>query len=73
MGNLGSMSSSYPTVSHSITVRAEKQASDDFLKEQIYCIARGTLPSVMWQPEWEGSLGENGYFICMAESLHCSP
>ena len=25
----------------------------------------------MWQPGWEGSLGENGYMnICMAESLH---
>ena len=22
--------------------------------------AHGTLLSVMWQPEWEGSLGENG-------------
>ena len=27
----------------------------------------------MWQPGWEGSLGENGYIICMAESLCCSP
>ena len=27
----------------------------------------------MWQPEREGSLGENGYITCMAESLHCSP
>ena len=26
-----------------------------------YCAARGTLLSVMWQPGWEGSLGENGY------------
>ena len=73
MGNLSSMSNSYPTVSHSITVSAEKQASNDFLKEQIYYIARGTPPSVMWQPGWEGSLGENGYIICMAESLHRSP
>ena len=23
--------------------------------------AQGTLPSVMWQPGWEGSLEENGY------------
>ena len=23
--------------------------------------AHGTLPSVMWQPGWEGSLSENGY------------
>ena len=26
-----------------------------------YCIAQGTLFNVMWQPGWEGSLGENGY------------
>ena len=26
-----------------------------------YCIAHGTLLSVMWQTGWEGSLGENGY------------
>ena len=74
MGNLGSMSNSYPIVSHSITVRAEKQASNNFLKgEHIYCIAHGTLLSVMWQPGWEGSLRENGYIICMAESLYGSP
>ena len=24
------------------------------------CTARGTLVSVVWQPGWEGSLGENG-------------
>ena len=24
------------------------------------CTAHGTLLNVMWQPEWEGSLGENG-------------
>ena len=34
----------------------------------------GTLLSVMWQPAWEGGLGENGYMdIYMAESFHCSP
>ena len=27
----------------------------------------------MWQPGWEGSLGKNGYIICMAESLCCPP
>ena len=27
----------------------------------IYYIAQGTLLNVMWQPEWEGSLGEKGY------------
>jgi len=25
----------------------------------------------MWQPGWEGALGENG--LCMAESLCCPP
>ena len=29
-----------------------------------YCIAHGTLFHVMWQPGWEGSLGENGH-MCM--------
>ena len=26
----------------------------------------------MWQPEWEGSLGENGYMYMLAEFLHYS-
>ena len=26
-----------------------------------YCRAQGTLLHVMWQPGWEGSLGEKGY------------
>ena len=26
-----------------------------------YCIAQGTLVIVVWQPGWEGSLGENGH------------
>ena len=26
-----------------------------------HCIAQGTLLNVMWQPGWEGSLGENEY------------
>ena len=26
-----------------------------------YCRAHGTLLNVMWQPGWEGNLGENGY------------
>ena len=37
------------------------------------CIAQGTLLSVMWQPGWEGNLGENGYmYVCVADakSLH---
>ena len=29
-----------------------------------YCIAHGTLINVLWQPEWERNLGENGY-TCM--------
>ena len=34
----------------------------------------GPLLNVMWQPGWEGSLGQNGYmYICVAESLGCSP
>ena len=37
------------------------------------CIARGTLLSVMWQFEWEGVWGRMDTWICMAESLHCSP
>ena len=36
------------------------------------CIAPGVLLHVMWQPGWEGSLGDNGYCIFMAESLRCS-
>ena len=24
-------------------------------------MAQGTLLNIMWQPGWEGSLGENGY------------
>ena len=37
-------------------------------------ITQGTLLSVMWQPGWEGTLGENGYvYMYMAESLCCPP
>ena len=33
-----------------------------------------TILHNMWEPGWKGSLGKNGYiYICMAESLHCSP
>ena len=39
-----------------------------------YCIARGMLLNVIWQPGGDGSLGEKGYmYICVAESLCCSP
>ena len=34
-----------------------------------YCMAQGALPSVTWQPGWEGSLGKNGY---MCVGLSCS-
>ena len=34
------------------------------------CITQGTLLNVMWQPGWEGCLGENGYMY-MDESLCC--
>ena len=27
----------------------------------------------MWQPGWEGNLGENEYMYMLAEPLHCSP
>ena len=29
--------------------------------DNLWHVARGTLFGVMWQPGWEGSLGENGY------------
>ena len=42
-------------------------------KDLLYS-AHGTLFSVIRQPGWEGSLGENGYvYILMAESLCYSP
>ena len=28
-----------------------------------YCRAHGTLFNVMWQPGWEGRMGENGYIV----------
>ena len=28
---------------------------------QSYYVTQGTLLNVIWQPGWEGSLGENGY------------
>ena len=32
-----------------------------WIPTRTYCIAQGTPIGVMWQPGWEGSLGENGY------------
>ena len=37
-----------------------------WITNRSYCIAQRTLLNVMWQPGWEGSLGENGYiYICI--------
>lgn len=30
-------------------------------KHGCLCSAQGALSDVLWQPGWEGSLGENGY------------
>ena len=32
-----------------------------WIKTRTYCIVQGTLLNGMWEPGWEGSLGENGY------------
>lgn len=38
------------------------------------CQTHGTLLNVIWQPGWEGGLGENGnMYVYMAESLGYSP
>ena len=34
-----------------------------------YCTAQGTLLNVIWQPGWEGSLGENQF--SSVQSLSC--
>ena len=34
-----------------------------------YCLAHATLLSVIWQPGWQGGLGENDTCTCKAESL----
>ena len=31
------------------------------MKIQALLLTQGTLLNVMWQPGWEGNLGENGY------------
>ena len=36
-------------------------------------IAQGTLLNIMWQPRWEGSLGENGYMYMYGWVPCCSP
>ena len=40
-----------------------------WVTNEVYCIAQGTLLNLMWQPEWEGSLGRIDTYTCMAESL----
>lgn len=47
MGNLGSMISLYPIVSHSITVRVEKQASDYFLKREQLTMKDSTFYKIL--------------------------
>ena len=38
------------------------------------CIVHGTLLSVVWQPGWEGDLGETEYmWTYTAQSLCCPP
>ena len=45
-----------------------------YLKWITNCRAQGTLPTVVWQPGWQGSLGENRYTcIHVAESLGYAP
>ena len=47
-----------------------------WITTKTYWIAQGSLLNVMCQPGWKGCGGEwmRGYvWMCMAESLHCSP
>ena len=32
-----------------------------WISNKALCMAQGALLNVMWQPGWEGSLGDNGY------------
>ena len=35
------------------------------ITKRTHCIAQKTLLNVMWQPGWEGNLGEKGYmYMC---------
>ena len=53
---------------------AEVLKSDCLLLLLMIIKVLGAIPlSVMWQPVREGSLRENGYSMCMAESLCCPP
>ena len=45
--------------------RLKRLSSSSMYINNKQCIAQGTLLNVMWQPGWEGSLGENGYmYMC---------
>ena len=44
-----------------------------WVTNEVHCLAQGTLLNLMWQPEWEGSLGRIDTYTCMAESLCCPP
>ena len=44
-----------------------------WITNRTYCIAQGTLLSIMWQPGGEGSEGRMHTCTCVAESLRCSP
>ena len=41
--------------------------------QQDLLYSTGNSAQCMWQPGWEGSLGENGTCMCVSESLCCSP
>ena len=45
----------------------------DYVSTKTYCTAHGNLFNVMWQPGWEGSLGENGYLCMYGWSFPYSP
>ena len=41
-------------------------------KDLLY-LAQGILLSVTWQPACEGVWGRMDTYVCMTQSLHCSP
>ena len=40
---------------------------------ETFCRAQGPQLDVLWQPGWEGSLGENGYMHMYGSVPSCSP
>ena len=46
---------------HGITEFNTTQQLNNSKPTRTQCIAQGALLNVLWQPGWEGSLGENGY------------